>query len=187
MGDDRLDRAAECYERAGFAGDPDAVPAGLAALDAVEADLSLARGRLLHARFLADGRADPDELALFERAVALHRRQDDARGEAEALFWVGTFHQLVRGDGDAGLPALERAYALARQAGDKLTQSYAVRHLGFHAMGQGELDVAGTRLEESLRLRREVGFRPGVPAALLALAELALETGERDRAEALLA
>src|SRR2546423_14792451 len=83
------------------------------------------------------------------------------------------------------MPGLWRAEALAGEAGERLTQSSAGRHLGFQAMGRGELDVAGTRLEESLRLRREVGFRPGVAAALLALAELALETGERDRAEAL--
>jgi tetratricopeptide (TPR) repeat protein len=187
MGDQRLDHAKELYEQAVFAGDADAVAAAHDELDSVEADLALARGRILHARFLADRQEDPHELALFEQAVELYRRLGEVRGEAEACFWVGTFHQVVRGDGDTALPALERSYALAQQAGDPLTRSYAVRHLGFHAMEQGRLDVARDRLEESLRLRRELGFRPGVAAALLALAELAAESGERERARTLLA
>jgi hypothetical protein len=67
-------------------------------LDAAEADLAVARGRLMHTRFLL--RRDQDssdtpgelalsELALFERAAQLYRALGDAGGEAEALFWVG--------------------------------------------------------------------------------------------------
>src|SRR6266542_3832690 len=109
----------------------------------------------------------------YEQAVFGGDAEALAAAEDEACFWVGTFHQVVRGDGDAALPALQRSYTLAQEAGDPLTTSYAVRHLGFHAMEQGHLDIAREQLEESLRRRREVGFRPGVAAALLALAELA--------------
>jgi tetratricopeptide (TPR) repeat protein len=185
MGDDRLDRARELYEQAVFGGDADALAAAQDELDSLEADLALARGRILHANFLAHRQEDPRELALFEQAVDLYHRLGDVRGEAEACFWVGTFHQVVRGDGDAGLPALEWSYALAQQEGDLLTRSYAVRHLGFHAMAHGRLDLARGRLEESLRLRREIGFQPGVAAALLALAELSAQSGEPERAREL--
>src|SRR6266550_692989 len=51
--DSRLVRANALYERAVFGGDAEALPAADRELDGVEADLSLARGRVLHARFLA--------------------------------------------------------------------------------------------------------------------------------------
>jgi tetratricopeptide (TPR) repeat protein len=186
MYDDRLDRAKHLYERAVFTGDQSALPVAEKDLDGVEADLALARGRILHARFLAEQREDPEELALFERAAALYRKLGDVRGEAESCFWIGTFHQVVRGDGGTALPALERSYELATQAGDKLTLSYAVRHLGFAAMADKHVDLARERLEESVRLRQELGFAPGVAAGLLALAELSAETGDHQRAQALL-
>jgi len=184
--DDRLARAGERYERAVFGGDADAVTEAWDELDGVEADLALARGRLLHARFLADRQQDPQELELFTRAADLYERLGDVRGEAQARFWVGVFHQVVRDDGDAALPALRRSHELAVRAGDGLTRSYAARHLGFHAMAAGDLDRAATMLEESLRLRREAGHRPAVAAALLALAELAARRGEPGQAEELL-
>ena len=57
-----------------------------------------------------------------------------------------------------------------------------VRHLGFAETAAGRLDGARELLEESVRLRREIGFIPGVAAGVLALAELAARAGDRDRA-----
>lgn len=183
---DRLDRAKADYERAVFGGDTDALARADHELDGVEADLALARGRVVHARFLADRQEDANELALFERAVELYRALGDTRGEAEALFWVGCFHQVVRRDASAALPALERSHDLATRAGDELTRSYAARHLGFAALADGRLEVAREHLEESVRLRRGLGFAPGVAAGLLALAELSRAEGDRDAARVLL-
>jgi hypothetical protein len=182
MSDDRLTRAKERYEQAVFGGDTDALAVADRELDGVEADLALARGRIVHARFLASKREDPGELGLFERAARLYRHLGDVRGEAEALFWVGTFHQVLRDDYASGLPALERSYELAAQAGDRLTLSYAARHLGFAAAEGGDPDTARERLTESVRLRREIGFQPGVAAGLLALADLASRTGDEQGA-----
>jgi hypothetical protein len=183
-GDPRLHRAKELYEEATFGGDPSALVRGQAELDGVAADLALARGRLLHARFLADRRPDPAELAEFTSAAELYARLGDDAGEAEARFWLGTYHQVVQGDGASALPELERAYALAA---DPMTRSYAVRHLGFHALQQGDIPTARTRFEESLRLRREVGHAPAVAAALLPLADLAASAGDREAADELMA
>ncbi len=158
-----------------------------AELDLVEAGLALARGRIMHARFLADGQLDPATLAQFERAAELYARAGDERGEAEARFWAGTFHQVGRDDDQAARPLLERAAELAGAAGDRLTLSYAVRHLGFAEEAAGRLDAAREQLAESLRLRRELGFERGVSAALLALAENARARGDQDTARALLA
>jgi tetratricopeptide (TPR) repeat protein len=181
-----FEQARLLYEQAVFNGDDGALPAADLILDAAEAGLALARGRIMHARFLAHRQEDPQELALFERAAALYHRLGDIRGEGESLFWAGAFHQVVRGDDDAAGPPLERAWSLAQAAGDKLTSSYVVRHLGFAEMAAGRLDGARELLEQSVRLRREIGFTPGVAAGLLALAELAARAGERDRALALL-
>lgn len=181
-----FEQARVLYEQAVFYGDDGAVASADRVLDAAEAALSLARARIIHARFLAGGQEDPAELTLFERAAALYHQLGDLRGEAEALFWVGAYHQVVRDDGDSALPHLRRARELAAAAGDQLTLSYAVRHLGFADMAAGHLDSACRQLEESVRLRREIGFMPGVAAGLLALAELATRDGGRDRARTLL-
>jgi tetratricopeptide (TPR) repeat protein len=181
-----VERAKQLYERAVFGGDVDALAAADRELDEVEADLALARGRIVHARFLVEREEDPRELDLFERAVELYERVGNRRGEAEALFWVGIVHQVVHDDSAAALPSLERSYDLAVEIGDKLTQSYAVRHLGFADLAAGNVEAARERLEESVRLRREIGFGPGVAAGILALAEVADEEGDTERAAALL-
>jgi len=169
----RLANAKALYERAVFGGDSKALYVADRELDGVEADLALARGRIVHARFLNDRKEDPAELTLFERAAELYRRLGDIRGEAEAVFWIGIVHQVVHGDSERGLPFFERSYDLALRAGDNLTLSYAARHIGFARGEAGDLPAAREKLEESLHLRRELDFKPGVAAALLALAELA--------------
>jgi len=134
--DDRLKQTQRLYERAVFGGDASALVDAERHLSGVEADLALARGRVAHARFLAatsgtlPGPDDVgDELVLFERASELYGGLGDLRGEAEAQFWIGTFHQVVRHDDVVAVPALERARALATEAENPLTLSYALRHL----------------------------------------------------------
>ena len=180
--DERIERAGALYERAVFGGDSGALATAERELDAVEADLALARGRILHARFLEERTEDSGELPLFERASRLYRALGDARGEAEALFWVGCFHQVVREDNETAVPALERSLELAARAGDGLTESYALRHLGIAEHSAGRLDAARERLEESTRLRQEVGFLPGVAANLVGLIYIAAAQGRREEA-----
>jgi tetratricopeptide (TPR) repeat protein len=179
---DRIERSRLLYERATFGDDTAALAVAARELDAVEADLALARGRVMHGQFLQQGHQDPQELALFERAAQLYETVDDPRGLAEALFWVGIFHQVVRSDHDAAVPLFERSRELATRVGDDLTLSYALRHLGIAAHAAGRLDAARERLEESLRLRRESGFLPGVAANLVGLAYIAAGQGHREEA-----
>jgi tetratricopeptide (TPR) repeat protein len=192
--DERIERARQLYERAVFNGDTGALAEADRELDAAEADLAVARGRIMHTRFLHQRDADPArtsedprELKLFDHATQLYRSVGDVRGEAEALFWVGCFHQVVRRDNDAAVPALERSFELASQAGAKLTMSEALRHLGIEAHAAGRLDAARQRLEDSTQLRRELGLLPGVAANLVGLAYVASAQGRRDDALALLA
>lgn len=184
--DSRLQRAAELYERAVFADDDQAVAVGEVLLDGVEADLALARGRLLHARYLRERVEDPRELELFEHAAERFRELGDERGEAEALFWIGAVYQVIRENNTAALVPLKRAYDLAVRTGDRVTQSYAVRHLGFVDAVEGRPAEARSKLKESLALRRDIGFSPGVAAGILALAELAADQGNHAEASTLL-
>ncbi|MFU8870526.1 tetratricopeptide repeat protein [Micromonospora sp. SL4-19] len=182
---DRIERARELYEEAVFGGRGAALATADRTLDAVEADLALARGRVLHARYLEEKLEDPRELELFERAAEFYERLGDPRGEGEARFWVGCVHQVIRGDEEAAAPAFARARELATLAGDRVTLSYVLRHLAFLDRAAGRLDVAREGMEESTRLRREAGFLPGVAANLVALGYLAAEQGHLDRALAM--
>ncbi|MEV0971478.1 tetratricopeptide repeat protein [Microtetraspora glauca] len=184
--EDRIKRAKTLYERAVFSGDASVLTEAERGLDAVEADAALARGRILHARFLNERASagsspveDPAELPLFERAIELYRALGDARGEAEALFWIGCLHQVIRRDNETAVPELEQSCQLAAQVGDKSTQSEALRHLGIAAHMAGRLDEARERLEESSRLRREVGALPGVAANMVGLAYIAAAQDRR--------
>jgi tetratricopeptide (TPR) repeat protein len=191
--ENRIERARLLYERAVFNGDAGALATADSELDGVEADLALARGRVIHTRFLGQLDEDPEraieeprELVLFERAAKLYRQLADVRGEAEALFWIGCFHQIVRRDNEAAVPVLDASHELAARAGDQLTMSEALRHLGIAELAAGRLDAARARLEESVRLRREIGLMPGVAANLVGLAYVAARDGRRDDALALI-
>ncbi|HEX6528061.1 MAG TPA: tetratricopeptide repeat protein [Streptosporangiaceae bacterium] len=191
--DERVSQARLLYQRAVFSGEAGPLAEAGRQLDAAEADLAVARGRLLHTRLVlrreqdpAAAEEDPGELELFERAAGLYRALGNPRGEGEALFWLGCFHQVARRDNATAVPVLERALELASQAGDTDVMSEALRHLGIAAYAAGRLDAARQRLEESTRLRRETGFLPGAAANLVGLAYIAAAQQRRDDALALL-
>jgi tetratricopeptide (TPR) repeat protein len=184
--EDRIERAKRLYQQAVFSGDASVLADAERGLDAMEADAAVARGQILHGRFLCErGHAgsspveDPAELPLFERAIELYRALGDVRGEAEALFWIGCLHQVIRRDNATAVPYLERSRELAAQVGDKPTQAEALRHLGVAAHMAGRLDEARERLEESSRLRRELGALPGVAANMVGLAYVAAAQDRR--------
>lgn len=177
--DERIAHANSVYERMVFDGDTGGYGAAVDALDAVEADLCVARGKVLHARFLQEGESDPAEQALFERAARLYHSCGDVRGEAEALCWAGIFEQVVRRDDEAAVPTLERALDLALAAEDHRTLSFALRHLGIAQHAAGRLDDARALLERSTTLRRQLGFTAGVAANLVGLIYIAAAQDRR--------
>lgn len=169
-----------------FVGDADAITDGHRELDSVEADVALARGRLLHAAYLSSQDEHPAERGLFERAIELYAASGDGRGEAEARFWLATYHQVLHDDHDTALPLLQRAQELSVDAGDDLTRSYVLRHLAFVEQAAGRLPEARKLMAESTELRRATGFLPGVAANLVGLAYLAAEDDHPEEAPALL-
>jgi tetratricopeptide (TPR) repeat protein len=188
--DERTERSRRAYERAILDGEAGALDDADRELDGVEADLALARGRVIHGRFLvqrAEGEAaeDPRELGLFERAAQLYRAHGDLRGEGDALFWIGCCHQVVRRDNGAAVPVLQRSLELATQAGDRQTMSEALRHLGIAEHAAGRLEAARQYLEESTRLRRADGSMAGVASNQVGLIYIAAGQGRREDALAL--
>ncbi len=191
--DERVRQAGALYERAVFTGDTGALAEADRELDAAEADLAVARGRLIHTRFLlrrdldpAATKEDPAERALFERAARLYATLGDVAGEARALFWIGCFHQVIRRDNATAVPVLERSLELAARAGDRAVMAEVLRHLGIAAHAAGQLDEARQRLEESTRLRRELGLMPGAAANMVGLAYIAAAQGRGGDALAIL-
>jgi tetratricopeptide (TPR) repeat protein len=187
--DERIERSRLLYRRALFESDSGALAEAERELEGVAADLALAQGRIIHGRFLQQraedpeqAREDPRELALFERAVELYRAHGDLRGEAESLFWVGCCHQVVRRDNEAAVPVLWRSLELATEAEDTMTMSEALRHLGIAEHAAGRLEAARLHLEESTRLRREIGAWPGVASNLVGLIYIAAGQDRRDEA-----
>lgn len=114
---------------------------------------------------------------MFERAAELYRALGAVRGEGEALFWVGCFHQLVRRDNTAAVPVLQQSLELATRTGDKGTMAEDLRHLGIADHRAGRPDTARQYLEESSRLWREVGRLPGVALNLVGLTYIAAAQG----------
>lgn len=182
-----FEKARLSYEHAVFTGEVGELAAAERELDKVEADLAVARGRILHARFFDDRREDPRELALFERATHLYRALGDTAGEASSVFWEGCFHQVVRSDPDHAVPLLEQSYALATAAGDRHTEWEVLRHLGIADHAAGRLDAAREHLEASVWLCRELGLPAGVAANQVGLIYIAAAQGRQDDAVALAA
>jgi tetratricopeptide (TPR) repeat protein len=183
---DPLERADILNEQALFTGSAEAREAAARELLRVEARLAQEQGRILQAAFLSERTEDPRELELFCRSLELAREAGDERLESWAEFWIGIVHQVVRDDHDRALPHFQAAYDWAKAGGDTLLRSYAIRHLGFAWYEQGQREVGVRALEESLELRREDGFLPGVAAGLLTLAEIAAEEGRPEDARELL-
>jgi hypothetical protein len=191
--DERVRQAGLLHERAVFTGDAQVLADAGRELDAAEADLALARGKVMHARFVlqrdqdpSGAEGEPGELLWFQHAAGLYRALGDTRGEADALFWAGCFHQVINRDDDTAVPMLERSLELASQAGDKAVMSEALRHLGIAAHARGDMETARQRLEESTRLRRETGFLAGVASNMVGLAYIAAAQDRGDEALALI-
>jgi tetratricopeptide (TPR) repeat protein len=148
----------------------------------VEAFVFDRRGLALHTAFLHDrSRGEPpDELRLFEEALALRRELGDEVDIAESLFHVGLVHQVVRGDSPASLPWFQESYDRATAARDEVLMSYAVRHLAYIHAEAGDSGRAEQAFRESLELRQWAGWIAGIAAAELALAE---HLGEQGRVE----
>ncbi len=138
------------------------------------------KGIAEHARFLNSDRAQEPahELEFFERGLKYREQVGDARGLAESNFHLGLVYQVVRDDSKTGEPYFQRAYDLAKEANDAVMQSYAIRHLAYGHDVAGDYENARAGFQESLQLREQAGFLPGVAMAHVALGQFQAERGK---------
>jgi hypothetical protein len=115
---------------------------------------------------------------LAARAARLAGAAPD-RGRAAAA------EDNLRGDAPAAQSAYAAALAGAEAAGDELTESDALRHLGYHASEAGATDRARRMWERSAEQRQRAGAVPYVLSQLLLLAGLARDGGDQATARGL--
>ncbi len=139
----------------------------------------LAKTRFAQSRF-------KDAQTMLERALELHRRTGEPRGEGFALAWLGVT-RLELGHPAEARGHLDRALALLRAAGDRRNEAFCLLILGMVHEDEGRLPEARRRLEESLVLARTIGDRWIEGASRVELGMTALFEDKLGLARALLA
>ena len=135
-------------------------------------------------RFGPDGREAAVIDALAARAEGLRAAAPDRARGAAATFYAGLIADNLRGDGGAARTAFAAALSSAQEAGDDLTVSEALRHLGYHHGEAGDREQARQMWERSAELRQRAGAVPYALSQQLLLAGLARDTGDPDQARA---
>jgi hypothetical protein len=122
----------------------------------------------------ATGRAAAGRAAAGGAAAGPAEANPDVR--AWATFWLGVLAENLRHDQPAATARYAEALPLAREQGDRLLESYVVRHQGFHLLAEQPAEGLAL-LRRSLYLRAGLGARPQVAAAEALLAD-ALPPGD---------
>jgi hypothetical protein len=135
-------------------------------------------------RFGPEGREAGLIDGLAARAAALRASAPDTERAAAAMFYAGLIEDNLRGDSAAARAAFGCALSAAEEAGNDLTVSEALRHLGYHASEAGDASQARTMWERSTEQRQRAGAVPYVLSQQLLLAGLARDTGDPDAARA---
>lgn len=143
-----------------------------------------AMGFSLHITYVdSDRTKEPEnELAFFQRGLELRKKGGTTAQVAESLFHVGIVYDVIRKDYEQALQYHQAAYDLACEADDKVTASYAIRHIGFAHAAAKDWEAAKRALTESLQLREAAGFTPGIAFAVAALAHLDMIQGDKKSA-----
>ncbi|HEX3921551.1 MAG TPA: hypothetical protein VHY31_04650 [Streptosporangiaceae bacterium] len=129
-------------------------------------------------RFGPEGR-DPARLAaLAGQAEALLPGAGDQGRGGWAAFYRGVIADNLIGDRDGARRWFEQALAAGEQAGDGYLTGEALRHLGDHDEGAGDLAGARAKWERSAEVWAAAGNVCGVLAQQLLLAHLALAEGQ---------
>ena len=124
--------------------------------------------------------AHREAIAAFERALALTPRITTAESphrRAGLLVRLGQAHTRLSDFGDAR-QYLDEGLALARQAGDRKSITYALVDLSRVVREQGDYDTAQGYAEEALASARQSGERGLEAAALERMGSIALYRGD---------
>jgi hypothetical protein len=136
-------------------------------------------------RFGPEGRDARVAEDLAARAGRLRQAAPDGGRAALAMFLAGLIADNLRADPATAQALFAEALAAAKRAGDVMTESEALRHLGYWASQRGDTATARQQWERSAELRQEAGAVPYVLSQYLLLAELARDAGQEVRARTL--
>jgi class 3 adenylate cyclase/tetratricopeptide (TPR) repeat protein len=103
-------------------------------------------------------------VAMLERALAQAETLKLAANQSRALVWLGQAHVLA-GRADRARELAERAFALARERGERAHAAWAL-----HLRATAALRDAGPLYQEALALASELGMEPLRAACRVALA-----------------
>jgi tetratricopeptide (TPR) repeat protein len=134
------------------------------------------QGRAHYARTFAG--MEPDfELARARYAESLELRSGAPPGDrAQSLFHLGLVHEQKEELKQAEA-AYREAHVLATEARDLLLLSYLERHLASFERATRGMEGELARHRESLRLREQLSFFPGIVFARLAIGDTLLAMG----------
>jgi predicted ATPase len=118
---------------------------------------------------------------LLDESIALLRREDDRRGESDALIRKAHL-ELATGNLDAARTSFEQALDLRRRLRDRRGIGMALSGLGLVDAAAGDYEHAEELLAEARDLFRRAGDRWGLTGALWNTADFAVTRGDLDAA-----
>ena len=120
--------------------------------------------------------------AYTRQALEAFRKIGDERGEANALWGLGTLH-LLQDDETGGEPEFRQALELFRKAGDRTMEAWALPHAGLRAdPRRGGRPRRGTRIDHAITHFHAAGDVAGLTLTLFDLSSVAVQAGDLERA-----
>jgi tetratricopeptide (TPR) repeat protein len=134
---------------------------------------------------IMQGEVDPEVLesgrAMLEEALALYRDLDDAAGEGNILWGLGSYYYFTA-DAATAEGWYERALALHRSSGQRTMEAWSLHMIALSEIGQRRFDDGLVNGRHALQHFYEAGDVSGVTLTLDDLALVAVSTGDHERA-----
>lgn len=113
---------------------------------------------LAHARQLYLEEGARVALPEFEKALALFRQEQDAKGEAITLGLIGNCHKKF-GEHAKALEYLQQALAMKRELGDRIEEGRTLSHLGLAYWEMGQYPSAIEHLTKAIAIGSQLSDR----------------------------
>jgi tetratricopeptide (TPR) repeat protein len=151
------------------------------ALDVVVRLLTL-RFRYQRLMFAGAGHGDAQQLAADLAALSRQQCLDCDPAAGWTAFYQGLCHHNLLHDPQRAVPLYEEAVAQARTRGDRLAESYPLRHLAWILHAGGRLEEALDLAYRSLALRQSAAAVPAIAAQQVMVVQFELAAGAENRA-----